>query len=242
MPCFTSIAADSHRGHLRKRNEDDYRCEPAIDGLVVADGLGGHAAGDVAAGVAVETVTAFWREREGADAVDAVLAANQAVHAAAYGGGGAPGMGCTLVVARLVDDALHCAWVGDSRAYLWRQGSLRQLSRDHSYVQSLVDAGCLSDRDAAVHPERNVLTRFVGGTPLYRSEVGAAVVPAEAGDRVLLCTDGLTGELAPATIAACLGEHGDDHEAVAALIERALAAGGRDNVTLALATVGAAAA
>jgi len=235
---LASIAAATHTGQIRAHNEDAYWNEPALNGFLVADGLGGHAAGEVASRVAVQAAAEAWRVGRRCSSADAVLAAHHAVQAAARDGRGAPGMGCTLVAARVLDGLLTCAWLGDSRAYLWRDSRLAQISHDHSYVQSLLDAGVISTLEAAHHPERHALLRYAGAGALSGDDIGSVGVPAQPGDRVLLCSDGLNGELSAEAIAAELVRHERDQAAVDALVDAALAAGGHDNVTVALATLG----
>jgi protein phosphatase len=129
------------------------------------------------------------------------------------------------------------AWVGDSRLYRMRGARLEQLSRDHSYVQALVDAGELAAEAVATHPQRHVRAQCLGGATPDGIEVEAETIPAEPGDRLLLCTDGLTGELADARIEGLLAAEPDDRRAAQALVDAALAAGGHDNVTVIVATV-----
>lgn len=232
-----SSAADTHVGHVRAHNEDALRQHPAAGFLVVADGMGGHAAGEVASVVAVEAVEAALLRDTPATLVEALLEGNRAVQEAAVDGRGMAGMGCTLVACQLRDGLLGVAWVGDSRAYLLRDGGLGRLSHDHSYVQTLVDAGVISAPEAETHPDRNVLTRSLGTAPLDAGAVGQVSIPAQAGDRILLCSDGLTNELGDLWIESILVDNPGDEAAVGALIASALAAGGSDNVTVALATL-----
>lgn len=233
---FASVAHASDVGRWREHNEDAVRVDERAGLLVLADGMGGHAAGEVASGLAADTVVAAVA-REGHALAEALYGAHGAVLQATEEGRGAPGMGTTCVACRLQAGELEVAWVGDSRAYLFREGALRSLSRDHSYVQGLVDAGVLDAAAAARHPERHVLARCIGGGALARDEVDSHRLAVAAGDRVLLCSDGLTDELDDDGIAALLGRYPEDHAAVEALIEAALAAGGRDNVTVVVATV-----
>lgn len=232
---FASVAHASDVGHRRAHNEDAVCVDEDTGLLVVADGMGGHAAGEVASRMAVDAVVAAARDRE--SLAEAVHAAHGAVVQAATDGDGAPGMGTTCVACRLREGALETAWVGDSRAYLFRDGDLQPLTRDHSYVQTLVDAGVLDAASAAHHPERHVLARCIGGGGLARDEVDTDTVEVGAGDRVLLCSDGLTGELDDDTIASLLARCAGDRAAVDALVEAALAAGGHDNVSVVVATV-----
>ncbi|MFW5970180.1 MAG: PP2C family protein-serine/threonine phosphatase, partial [Halofilum sp. (in: g-proteobacteria)] len=198
--------------------------------------MGGHAGGDVASRMAAEVVEAAVVD-DGQTLEQALRLAHVALIEAGREGRGAPDMGTTCVACRLHGRLLETAWVGDSRLYRMRGGRLDQLSRDHSYVQSLVDAGELTAEAVATHPRRHVLAQCLGGATPEDLEVEAHTIPAEPGDRLLLCTDGLTGELADARIAELLAAEPDDRHAARALVDAALAAGGHDNVTVIVATV-----
>lgn len=235
---MTASASASEIGHVRTHNEDALATDPGAGVLIIADGMGGHAAGEVASRIAVDTVAAMLGGNRTAMAADALLAAHREVRTAARDGRGELGMGCTLVACRLDQGLVEVAWVGDSRAYLWRDGQPGRLSHDHSHVQSLVDAGAITEAEAETHPERNVLTRSIGGETLNLAAIGHVWIPVQPGDRILLCTDGLTGELDDAAIGRILGAHAGDQAAVDALVAAALDAGGRDNVSVVLATLG----
>ena len=232
---FASVASGSVVGCVRDHNEDTVRVNETGGLLVVADGMGGHAAGEVASRIAADVLESAVVGR-GVDLVEALVEANEAVLKAARDGRGAPGMGTTCAACRPVEAGLELAWVGDSRVYRLRDGHLRLLSHDHSYVQTLVDAGMLAAEEASHHPERNVLSRCIGTERLGRADIDRTVRTLCSGDRILLCSDGLTGELSDADIEGILSRHPDDDEAVAALIELALAAGGHDNVSVIVAT------
>lgn len=231
---FASVGERTDTGRARRRNEDSLRVNRDAGLLVVADGMGGHPAGDVASMMAGEAV-----ERAIVDAgytlAEALRAAHRAIVDAGREGQGAPGMGTTCVACCLRGRLLETAWVGDSRLYRLRDGRLEQLSRDHTWVQSMVDAGELAADAADGHPERHVLAQCLGSPAGI--EVDAETIGVEPGDRLLLCTDGLTGEIGGAEIGALLAEHADDRDAADALVDAALAAGGRDNVTVVVATV-----
>ncbi len=234
-PYFVSVVADSHVGFVRAHNEDAWRLDAQGGWIVVADGMGGHAGGEIASRIGVDAVDAALRHDMVRDTVDAVVAANAAVVEASDGA--LQGMGATLVVACLARGLLEIAWVGDSRAYLLRAGRLQQLSHDHTRAQELVDAGVLDAASAADHPQRHVLTRSIGTAGLGREHVGTVTRPVANGDRILLCSDGLHGEIGDRAIEACLVGRRRDADAAQALIDAALAAGAHDNVTVAVATV-----
>jgi PPM family protein phosphatase len=219
---------------VRRHNEDRSLARPAV--LAVADGMGGALAGEVAAQVAVEAVAGLSAPVTADDVRQALQEANRAIRRMAAEDPDKAGMGTTLTTALLAGDRLDVVHVGDSRAYLWRDGELRQLTEDHSVVAELVRRGSLSAEDAENHPHRNVITRALGAEP----EVVADTVsePLRDGDVVLLCSDGLSSYVPERDIAAALAAAGSLREAAAALVERANAAGGTDNVTVVLARAG----
>ena len=233
---FASVGERTDVGRTRQRNEDSLRVHREAGLLVVADGMGGHAGGDVASRMAAEAVESAAVD-DGQTLTQALRLAHEALIEAGRDGRGAPGMGTTCVACRLHGRLLETAWVGDSRLYRMRGGQLAQLSRDHSYVQSLVDAGELAVEAVATHPQRHVLAQCLGGAAPDGIEVEAQTIAAEPGDRLLLCTDGLTGELPDTRIAELLAAEPDDRRAAQALVEAALAAGGHDNVTVIVATI-----
>jgi len=232
---FAAIGQASDVGCLRDHNEDALRVNEGAGLLVVADGMGGHAAGEVASRITVDTLESEVVGHD-ADLGDALYRAHRNVLDAAVDGRGAPGMGTTCVACRLRDDRLEVGWVGDSRVYRYHAGGLEPLTRDHSYVQSLVDAGMLAAEKVESHPDRHILARCIGGD-IDRREIDEVRVDVASGDRVLLCSDGLTGELSEAWIAGILSVYPDDQAAVDELVRSSLAAGGRDNVTVIVATV-----
>ncbi|MEX2576610.1 MAG: protein phosphatase 2C domain-containing protein [Halofilum sp. (in: g-proteobacteria)] len=232
---FSSIGQASDRGLVRGENQDALRVDPGLELLLVADGMGGHAGGADASRIAADTALTAMRD-DAATAYDALLAAHAAVIAAAEDGRGALGMGTTCVVAWPCPEGLGVAWVGDSRTYRMHANHLEQLTRDHSEVQLLLDAGVLSREQAARHPARHMLARAIGIGELSRGEVDVRTVPLAPGDRVLLCSDGLNGELDDARIAGVLADEPEDQPAAEALIEAARDTGGHDNVTVIVAT------
>ncbi|MFM8862931.1 MAG: Stp1/IreP family PP2C-type Ser/Thr phosphatase [Acidimicrobiia bacterium] len=218
-------------GRVRKGNEDAYL---AVDGLfAVADGMGGHQAGEVASHLALESLQS-WFGSAGTDVmVAAVEHANADVVERSLGDPELAGMGTTLVAMALVDaggrDAIGVVNVGDSRLYLMSDGGLTQITEDHSLVATMVRQGRLTEAEAAVHPQRNILTRALGldGTVLVDSWEILPVV----GDRYLVCSDGLFNEVDDNRIAATLRRLADPAEACRELVRLANEAGGRDNIT-----------
>ncbi|HTP27006.1 MAG TPA: Stp1/IreP family PP2C-type Ser/Thr phosphatase [Anaeromyxobacteraceae bacterium] len=242
-----SIAGGSHAGLLRHRNEDAFLLLPEERLLCVADGMGGHASGEVAARIAVEEMADFFRltARDVAAGtcqeerlLTGVRRANQRIRERAALELPLRGMGTTLVCALFPEGepAALIGHVGDSRAYLFRQGMLRRLTEDHSLVNELVKARQIAPHEAEEHPYRNVISRALG----MRDQVDVDVsrVPLETGDAVLLCCDGLTGMLPDQMLARILrATRGDLSRSVDALIQAANEAGGVDNVTCVVAQV-----
>jgi len=233
---FRTIGYASDVGAWRDHNEDAYRVNRSAGLVLVADGMGGHAAGEVASRVTVDTIEAAV-VAEGVDLVSAVARAHGNVLAAGEDGRGCAGMGTTCVACRATAEALEIAWVGDSRAYRYRSGELEALTRDHSYVQSLVDAGLIEADRADSHPDRHVLARCIGAPELDTGAIDRRTVAVTAGDRILLCTDGLNGELSERGIGQILHAEHNDQAAAEELVRTAVAAGGQDNVTVIVATI-----
>ncbi len=222
----------THPGLTRQHNEDNYLINEDAGLWVVADGMGGHACGEVASQIVVDLIDD--KVNQGAGLKEAVATAHHIVLIAADQRMGLPGMGSTVVAARFHADHYEIAWVGDSRAYLWDQGKLKQLTRDHSFVQQMVDAGTISKREAAVHPHRNVITQAIGADDLDQLEVGTVHVPMYKGQKLLLCSDGLTDEVRDEAIASILASTENEQDKVNHLLQRALASGGSDNITIIL--------
>jgi protein phosphatase len=224
-------ASATDTGRVRDHNEDAVFPSDigvAAEGLVagVADGMGGHIGGEIASAVALEAAVAV----EG-DPRTRVDAANRAVVDRAAAEPELAGMGTTLTLAVLESDGtLELAHVGDSRAYLYRAGNLIQLTRDHSLVAEMVEAGHLHPDDAADHPYRSIVTRALGLD--RRVEIDVVTDRLESGDRLILCSDGLSGMVPDADIAVLLERATEPHDAAASLVEAANAAGGVDNVTV----------
>jgi serine/threonine protein phosphatase PrpC len=227
----------THVGLVRDHNEDDYRALPTIGLWLVADGMGGHQAGEVASAIVGDRVSQ--EVLKGNSLQDAIRAAHRAVIDSARCGQGSPGMGSTVVALRLLGHNYEIAWVGDSRAYLWN-GTLKQLTRDHSFVQELVDGGAITAEEARNHPHRNVITRAIGHAGLDGSQnKDPLLVDLVSGDlhpkdQVLLCSDGLSGEVSDEEIGKILHQDAEAQDKVDQLIRAALDHGGSDNVTVLL--------
>jgi serine/threonine protein phosphatase PrpC len=238
-----SSFAGTDVGRARTGNEDSYFCGRTV--FAVADGLGGHQGGEVASAAAVEPLAALdGREfAEPGEAAEALVAAiregNSAILDRAAGDPGLWGMGTTVTAAANVAGGrlVQLAHVGDSRAYLLRDGSLEQLTTDHTVVGELVRRGRLTPAQAAVHPERSILTRAVGLDPRIPVDTPDPV-ELQAGDQVLLCSDGLTEAVEEDRITELLSASGDGNAACQALIDAANTAGGPDNITVVLLRAG----
>lgn len=204
-------------GKVSARNEDSYLVDLSIALWIVSDGLGGHERGDVASRIAVDTIANA--VRGGATLVEALTKAHEAV--LAHGGD----MAATAVVLKLDGNQYEIVWVGDSRAYLFHEG-LHQLTRDHTYIQRLVDEGEMTAEEAQHHPERSFLTQALGSKGGIAPETVSGKL--NHGDKIMLCSDGLTDEVDEAEILAI----GAD---AARLVQAALNHGGRDNVTVVVA-------
>jgi PPM family protein phosphatase len=219
-------------GRVRQVNEDRFL---VADGLfAVADGVGGHQAGEVAAQTSVEALAEHFTDRTTEGLIDAIQQANQAVWRLAQAHAEKRGMGTTITAVALVEedgeDQLAVANVGDSRAYLFQRGELVQVSEDHSLVEELVREGQLTPQEAQVHPQRSIITRALGMEPEIK--VDAWNLIPYAGDRIVLCSDGLTNEVSNDRIAATLRQLSDPHEAASELVRQARAHGGNDNITV----------
>jgi serine/threonine protein phosphatase PrpC len=222
------FAARTHPGRRGGQNEDSIGWHEASGLYFVADGMGGHASGDVASRIVKETLLG--------NALNlplraAVKRAHEEVAQAAADNTAHSNMGSTVVAFRIEDRHAEIVWVGDSRAYLWRDDKLRQLSRDHSYLEVLREQENLSETQLRGHPNKNLVTQTLGiGTP----EPSSVIEPLRKGDWLLLCSDGLNDELEDAEIASILRTHNAPDAAADALIAAALAHGGRDNVSAVL--------
>lgn len=231
-------AARSDIGLRRKNNQDS--AYAGINLLVVADGMGGYAGGDVASSLVISELAALDNDAPGADALQEL---ERAIHTAADAirerVGDEPdlaNMGTTVTAILRHGRRLALAHIGDSRAYLLRDGELTQITTDHTFVQRLVDEGRITPDEAAHHPQRNIVTRVIGDVDAPE-DVDTSVREAVPGDRWLLCSDGLAGPVSAPTIAETLTRVSDPAECADKLIDLALRAGGADNITCIVADV-----
>ncbi|HUF46707.1 MAG TPA: PP2C family serine/threonine-protein phosphatase [Vicinamibacterales bacterium] len=252
MTTFNATAAvASDRGLRREDNEDAYCARQDLGLFMVADGMGGHAAGEVASRLAVQTVEAFVGDTSDADpnrtwpfpydpelSLDAnrlraaFRLANRRIAAAMGEDDGLRGMATTAAAVLLGREGPVVAHVGDSRVYRYRAGALTQITQDHSWVSEQVRAGILSDADARRHPWRNVVTRALSGGD--DPEVEVRRLDLESGDRLLICSDGLSGVVTTERMQEIVGAGQGLDETCRALIAAANEAGGPDNITVAM--------
>ncbi len=222
-------AALTDVGQVRTHNEDSVVASPPL--FVVADGLGGHEAGEVASSIAVETLRDTAPKRADAKALGrAVRAANREVIRAAREGFGKSGMGTTITAAVVEGGHIAVAHVGDSRAYLLHGGVLQRVTADHSMVADMVRRGQITEEESRIHPHRSVITRALGTDPNMYADTYD--VDASSGDRLLLASDGLTGMLTDTEIASLLTENRDPQVAAQSLIDAANDVGGYDNISV----------
>jgi serine/threonine protein phosphatase PrpC len=221
--------AATHVGRVRERNEDSYLVREPL--FAVADGMGGHRGGDVASALVLEILGASVEDEPSAAGVlEQIQEANQRVLERGGRELDLQGMGTTLTAVLVSGDQAHVAHVGDSRAYLVRDGEIHQLTEDHTLVQRMVHEGRLSPGDAGRHPHRSILTRAVGVEEDI--PVDQLTLDLRAGDRVLLCTDGLTGMLSDERILEVISGEPDPQAASDRLVVEANQAGGDDNITV----------
>ena len=231
---LTSFGSRTDIGCLRDHNEDSLVVTPPL--FAVADGMGGHAAGEVASEIAVRVLSELAPEHPDGEALGrAIEEANRAVIQAAREGRGRQGMGTTMTAAMLEGERLVIAQVGDSRAYLLHQGKLQQLTRDHSLMADMIEAGQLTPEEARTHPQRSVITRALGSDVHLHPDIYE--INVETGDRLLVCSDGLSGMVFDDQIESTLRRVQDPQRCASQLVNEAIAAGGHDNVTVIVADV-----
>ena len=223
----------SKTGLVRQRNEDRFYAQGPL--LIVADGMGGYTGGEYASTMVVDTIVEVVNEATemSTDVLqNAILQANRIVYEKSQSYKELEGMGTTAVVAYVQEDTLYWAHVGDSRLYLYGQEGLHRMTKDHSMVQQLVEAGTITEDEVIHHPKRNMLTRAIG---VYETvEVDTGVVEVHQNDRILLCSDGLSGYIEESKIEQVLSEENNESRALEDLVHLVYDAGARDNVTIVL--------
>lgn len=241
-PPLLTMSGVTDTGRVREHNEDTIRWDVSGGWAILADGMGGHLAGEVASALASETIARHLAELQGGDAEqvkiilkDAVVAANRVIHAQAQTDINCHSMGTTVVAALVHDALLSSAHVGDSRLYRYNEEGLELLSRDHSLVQELVDEGVITQEDAASSVHRNVITRALGLQDTV--EVDLLQVATAPGDLFVLCSDGLSDKIPHVELEQFL--QGSNLDTMArALVAEANARGGEDNISVILIRVG----
>jgi serine/threonine protein phosphatase PrpC len=229
-----TIAGATHQGKQRDHNEDAFVVIEQQLSAAVADGMGGLARGEVASRMVVDILSESLQQGRGS--AEAIQEAHRRIRDVSMAG--TDRMGSTAVALRIDGSTATLHWVGDSRGYLWRGGALKQVTKDHSFVEELIDAGAISAHEAETHPNRNVLTRAVGIRDTTEIKVDKVDVELQAGDCLLLCTDGLHGYLPLPLIVDSLKLGGGAAAIVQRLIERTLSdSEAGDNVTAVCAVV-----
>lgn len=229
-----SFGSRTYIGYVRDHNEDSLIIIPPL--FAVADGMGGHEAGEIASEITVNTLAELAPSHLDAEGLTAAVeAANYNVMKAPRQGIGRDGMGTTLTAAMLEGERLLIAQVGDSRAYLLHKGHLQQITRDHSLMADLIEAGQITPEEARVHPNRSVITRAIGSDIHMRPDIYELNV--DAGDRILLCSDGLSSMISNNAIESIMRRQSDAQHCADELVTAALENGGADNVTVVVADV-----
>ena len=229
-----SFGSRTDIGYVRDHNEDSLIIIPPL--FAVADGMGGHEAGEIASEITVNTLAELAPSHLDAEGLTAAVeAANYNVMKAPRQGIGRDGMGTTLTAAMLEGERLLIAQVGDSRAYLLHKGHLQQITRDHSLMADLIEAGQIAPEEARVHPNRSVITRAIGSDIHMRPDIYELNV--DAGDRILLCSDGLSSMISNNAIESIMRRQSDAQHCADELVTAALENGGADNVTVVVADV-----
>ena len=229
-----SFGSRTDIGYVRDHNEDSLIIIPPL--FAVADGMGGHEAGEIASEITVNTLAELAPSHLDAEGLTAAVeASNYNVMKAPRQGIGRDGMGTTLTAAMLEGERLLIAQVGDSRAYLLHKGHLQQITRDHSLMADLIEAGQITPEEARVHPNRSVITRAIGSDIHMRPDIYELNV--DAGDRILLCSDGLSSMISNNAIESIMRRQSDAQHCADELVTAALENGGADNVTVVVADV-----
>ncbi|MBQ0827621.1 Stp1/IreP family PP2C-type Ser/Thr phosphatase [Streptomyces tagetis] len=237
MSLSLRFAAGSHKGMIREGNEDSGYAGPRL--LAIADGMGGQAAGEVASSEVISTIVALDDDVPGSDLLTslgtAVRRANDQLRQMVEEDPALEGMGTTLTALLWTGQRLGLVHVGDSRAYLLRDGVLTQITQDHTWVQRLVDEGRITEEEAGTHPQRSLLMRALGSGDHVEPDLSIREV--RAGDRYLICSDGLSGVVSHQTLEETLASYQGPQETVQELIQLALRGGGPDNITVIVADV-----
>lgn len=247
-PLNIKVVVKTDLGVVRTNNEDaasSFSIPDKTNGngkvylLIVADGMGGHLAGEVASKLAVETISEEYSRRSGESNKEEVLkkafdVANKKIFELASGNEQYRGMGTTCTVLAVIGQTVYYGHAGDSRAYIYKNRSLTRITQDHTYVQALVNEGDISEEEAESHPQRNILTNAMGTKPTLQVDTGKCKFLLEPNDRLLLCSDGLTGYLTDPELSSVLS-NGSLFEGAEYFIAEARKRGGMDNITVVMA-------
>jgi serine/threonine protein phosphatase PrpC len=229
-------SAATHPGLKRENNEDCFLSAPDADVWLVADGMGGHEAGEVASAIVRDTFEKYTLQSRPFNLQDVIQKSHEEILSSAEQGIGAVGMGSTVVALLSQKKHYQVAWVGDSRAYLWTPdeygGKLTRITTDHSYVQMLYTSGAITADEVESHPDKNIITQCLGMQELGHVKVDVAQGQWQKNQWILLCSDGLTDELADSSIAQILEHSPNSLTAVDQLLHEALTSGGNDNITV----------
>ncbi len=224
-----NYAARTDVGRTREHNEDSYCVNAELGLFVVADGMGGHASGEVASEIAVNMIEQ--QIKQGSSLVEAIENAHLAILKGVRSGLGKPGMGTTVVALLLRGDAYTLAWVGDSRAYLWDEG-LSQISKDHSMVQMLIDTGQITKAEARTHPRKNIIYQNLGSAEVEVPQVSVKQGVLYREQAIILCSDGLSDEVEDERISEIVGQADSIEQAAENLVSTAIDNGGNDNISV----------
>lgn len=237
---MVQIGFKSNKGIVRRNNEDACFVIPGSDVYIVADGVGGNNSGEVASRTAVENIAGFVNDNDIRSnttpeeifgfMTEAIACANTAIFTMGTGQSRYRGMATTVVMAYLYHGEAYIANLGDSRAYICRAGGIRRITKDHTYVNELIDKGLITEDEAEVHKQKNVITRALGAEPNVAPDFYK--LPLHSGDVLLLCTDGLYGEVGEPRMEEILAEGKNMNDTCADLVDAALQSGGRDNITV----------
>jgi serine/threonine protein phosphatase PrpC len=223
--------AKTNIGNKRDNNEDYYLASPKINMWILADGVGGHDAGEVASQLACNTIEE--KVLAGENIADAIQHSHELIKASPDVGVGRRGMASTIVVLKVKNDKFDFLWVGDSRGYQWnKEAGLTPRTSDQSLVQQLLDKGVITEQEARVHPNRNVIIQALGQVDLEKLVVDTSSHDYEDGDLLLLCSDGLSDCVDDAAINDVIAAAENPEQAASDLVDTALANGGKDNITV----------
>tara|TARA_R110001599_G_scaffold353442_1_gene592238 strand:- start:8309 stop:9067 length:759 start_codon:yes stop_codon:yes gene_type:complete len=226
----------THPGMKRSNNQDTFFSSDENGFWVLADGMGGNKGGEIASRIAQESIVEGLKNS--VELKTAILTAHRSILDYGTKHQELVGLATTIVLLKesFTNAEASLAWVGDSRAYLWRNQTLSQLSKDHSVVQRLLDSGMITPEEAIDHPKRNLVTSILGLSLSNESdlEIGMVDFKWRKGDKILLCSDGLTDELSDSDIVEIMSAHSSSEKQMEALLQAALSAGGRDNTTVVL--------